>query len=190
MVGYLHKAKLYCIACSDGLAKRNQRRTFLGMSSVFRAIKNFSLAMIAAISLAIGQMAADETKPVKPEAKLGTLIIEFDGLANDKGEVLAGLYNEAKKFPKENQALRNLKGKPANKKCIIKTDKLPFGDYALAVMHDKNKSGDMDYILFKVPTERYGFSNNKRPAKFAPPNFEACRFVIDKPVVKIKITLK
>ena len=83
-----------------------------------------------------------------------------------------------------------MKGKPANKKCIIKTDKLPFGDYALAVMHDKNKSGDMDYILFKVPTERYGFSNNKRPAKFAAPSFEACRFVIDKPVVKIRITLK
>ena len=185
MAGFLYKTKLYCIACSDGLVKRNQQRTFLGMSSVLRPIKSFSLAMIAAVS-----MAADEAKRVKPEAKLGTLIIECDGLANDKGEVLAGLYNEAKKFPEPNQALRNLKGKPANKKCIIKTDKLPFGDYALAVMHDKNKSGNMDYILFKVPTERYGFSNNKRPAKFAPPNFEACRFVIDKPVVKIKITLK
>ena len=122
MAGFLHKAKLYFIACSDGLAKRNQQRTFLGMSSAFKVIKKFSLAMIAAISLAIGQMAADETKPVKPEAKLGTLIIEFDGLANDKGEVLAGLYNEAKKFPKENQALRNLKGKPTNKKCTIKTN--------------------------------------------------------------------
>ncbi|MBO57260.1 MAG: hypothetical protein CMO62_06090, partial [Verrucomicrobiales bacterium] len=85
------------------------------MSSVFRAIKIFSLVMIAAVSLALGQVAADETNPVKPEAKLGTLVIEFDGLANDKGEVLAGLYNEAKKFPKENQALRNLKAKPANK---------------------------------------------------------------------------
>jgi len=62
---------------------------------------------------ALGQAVADEAKPANPKAKLGTLIIEFDGLANDKGEVLAGLYNEAKKFPKENQALRNLKAKPA-----------------------------------------------------------------------------
>ena len=190
MVGYLHKAKLYCIACSDGLAKLNERRTFLGMSSVFRAIKNFSLAMIAAISFEIGQMAAGETKPVKPEAKLGTLIIEFDGLANNKGEVLAGLYNEAKKFPQENQALRNLKGKPTNKKCTIKTNELPFGDYALAVMHDENKSGNMDYNLIGLPTEKYGFSNNKRPGLFGPPNFKACRFVIDKPEVIIKITIK
>ena len=190
MAGLLHKAKLYSIVCSDGLAERNQQRSFLGMSSVFRAIKNFSLATIAATSLAIGQMAADETKPVKPEAKLGTLIIEFDGLANDKGEVLAGLYNEAKKFPKENQALRNLKSKPTNKKCIIKTDKLPFGDYALAVMHDENNSGNMDYNLIGLPTEKYGFSNNKRPGLFGTPNFKACRFVIDKPEVIIKITIK
>ena len=190
MVGYLHKAKLYFIACSDGLAKRNQQRTFLGMSSVFRAIKNFSLATIAAISLAIGQMAADEANPVKSEAKLGTLIIEFDGLANDKGEVLAGLYNEAKKFPKENQALHNLKAKPAKKKCVIKAVKLPYGDYGVAAMHDENKSGNMDYNVIGLPKENYGFSNNKRPGLFGPPNFKACRFVIDKPVVKIKITLK
>ena len=187
MAGFLHKAKLYCIACIDDLAKRNQQRTFLGMSSVLRPIKSFSLATIAAVSLAIGQMAADA---VKPEAKLGTLIIEFDGLANDKGEVLAGLYNEAKKFPKENQALRNLKGKPTNKKCTIKTNELPFGDYALAVMHDENKSGNMDYNLIGLPTEKYGFSNNKRPGLFGPPNFKACRFVIDKPEVTIKITIK
>ena len=165
------------------LAKENQRGTFGGMLSDLRMIGVWSLAFC----LALGQAVGDEAKP---KVKTGTLIIECDGLANDKGEVLAGLYNEAKKFPEPNQALRNLKGKPANKKCIIKTDKLPFGDYALAVMHDKNKSGDMDYILFKVPTERYGFSNNKRPAKFAAPSFEACRFVIDKPVVKIRITLK
>ncbi len=105
---------------------------------------------------ALGQAVADEAKPANPKAKLGTLIIEFDGLANDKGEVLAGLYNEAKKFPKENQALRNLKAKPVNKKCTIKTDKLPFGDYALAVMHDENKNGNMDYNVI-VPKENTVF---------------------------------
>ena len=37
---------------------------------------------------------------------MGTLIIEFSGLQNNKGKVLAGLYNDEKKFPKENLALR------------------------------------------------------------------------------------
>ena len=165
------------------LANRDWRRNFSSMS--FELRKTGFLLLAAWIAL--GQAVSDEAKP---DPTTATLIIEFDGLANDNGEVLAGLYNEAKKFPKENQALHNLKAKPAKKKCVIKAEKLPYGDYGIAAMHDENKSGDMDYILFKVPTERYGFSNNKRPAKFAPPNFEACRFVIDKPVVKIKITLK
>ena len=39
--------------------------------------------------LALGQAVSDEAKP---ELKTGTLIIEFDGLANDKGEVLVGIY--------------------------------------------------------------------------------------------------
>ena len=167
------------------MAKGNQRGTFGGMLSDLRMIGVWSLALV--FCLALGQAVGDEAKP---KVKTGTLIIECDGLANDKGEVLAGLYNEAKKFPKENQALRNLKAKPANKKCIIKTDKLPFGDYALAVMHDENKSGNMDYNVIGLPKEKYGFANNKRPGLFGPPNFKAGRFVSDIPRVKIKITIK
>ena len=124
------------------LAKENWQRRFAEMLLEFRMLLVHSLA--AACCLLLAQATGDETKP---KIKTGTLIIEFDGLANDKGEVLAGLYNEAKKFPKENQALRNLKAKPVNKKCAIKTDKVPFGDYALAVMHDENMSGNMDYNL-------------------------------------------
>jgi uncharacterized protein (DUF2141 family) len=67
--------------------------------------------------------------------------------------------------------------------------KLPYGEYGVAAMHDENKSGNMDYNLIGLPKEIYGFSNNKRPV-FGPPGFKACRFVIDKPVVKIRITLK
>ena len=167
------------------LAKGDQQRRFAEMLLGFGILDVRSLG--AACCLALGQATADETKP---EVKTGTLIIEFDGLANDKGEVLAGLYNEAKKFPKENQALHNLKAKPAKKKCVIKAEKLPYGNYGVAAMHDENKSGNMDYNVIGLPTEKYGFSNNKRPGLFGPPGFKTCRFVIDKPVVKIKITLK
>ena len=154
------------------------------MSSYLKIIGVWSLALV--FCLALGQAAADEAKPV---VKFGTLVIELDGLANDKGEVLVGLYNDPKKFPKENQAIQNLKCKPSKKKCVVKTMKLPYGEYGVAAMHDENKSGNMDYNLIGMPKEIYGFSNNKR-AVFGPPGFNACRFLIDKPLVKIKITLK
>ena len=135
-------------------------------------------------------MDAGENKPEKSKTIIGTLIIEFSGLNNNKGKVLAGLYNDSKKFPKENKALRNLKALPVNKKCIIKTTNIPYGDYAIAAMHDENESGNMDFNFIGLPTEIYGFSNNKRPSLLGPPNFKACMIKIHKPVVKIEIILK
>ena len=80
------------------LAKVNQQGNFYGMMSYLKIIGVRSLALV--FCLALGQPVADEAKPV---VKFGTLVIELDGLANDKGEVLVGLYNDPKKFPKENK---------------------------------------------------------------------------------------
>ena len=146
--------------------------------------------LILSLLLIFEQMSANETKPKTSQVKKGTLIIEFTGLNNNKGKVLAGLYNDLKTFPKENKALRNLKKTPKSNKCIINAPDLPYGDYAVAAMHDENESGNMDFNFIGLPTEIYGFSNNKRPGLLGPPGFKACMFKIDKPVVKIKIHLK
>ena len=75
--------------------------------------------------------------------------------------------------------------------AIIKPeDKGRIKGNAVAAMHDENESGNMDFNFIGLPTEIYGFSNNKRPGLLGPPGFKACMFKIDKPVVKIKIHLK
>tara|TARA_B100000579_G_C22694644_1_gene786801 strand:- start:24 stop:494 length:471 start_codon:yes stop_codon:yes gene_type:complete len=146
--------------------------------------------IILSLLLTFEKTICSETKPKTSRFKIGTLIIEFTGINNNKGKVLAGLYNESKKFPKENKALQNLKKAPKNNKCIINAPNLPYGDYAVAAMHDENESGNMDFNFIGLPTEIYGFSNNRRPGLLGPPRFKACMFKIDKPVVKIKIHLK
>ena len=164
----------------------NQRRTFPDVLYKLKIIGTLILSLLFLFE----KMDARETNPEITKPIIGTLIIEFSGLNKNKGKVLAGLYNDSKKFPKENKALRNLKAEPVNKKCIIKTTDLPYGDYAIAAMHDENESGNMDFNFIGLPTEIYGFSNNKRPGLLGPPNFKACMIKIDKPVVKIKIILK
>ena len=64
-------------------------------------VRTISGSFIFVLLFALGQALGDEAKPTAPKAKMGTLIIEFSGLQNNKGKVLAGLYNEEKKFPKE-----------------------------------------------------------------------------------------
>ena len=54
---------------------------------------------------------------------------------------------------------------------------LPYGDYALAVIHDENGNGRLDTFA-GIPREGYGFSRN--PAvRFGPPRFAAARFTLD-----------
>lgn len=50
---------------------------------------------------------------------------------------------------------------------------LPSGKYAIAVFHDKNGNGKMDKNLLGIPTESFGFSNN-RMGFASPPDFEEC----------------
>ena len=69
---------------------------YLKIISVWNLVLFFCLALV--------QTVGDEAKPV---AKLGTLVIELDGLANDKGEVLVGLYNDPKKFPTKTKHYKN-----------------------------------------------------------------------------------
>ena len=168
------------------MAKENQRRIFLSVPYSKKIVEIVILSLL----LTFEQTIASKTQPKTSTAKIGTLIIEFTGLNNNKGKVLAGLYNDLKKFPKENKAIQNLKKAPTNNKCIINAPDLPYGDYAVAAMHDENESGNMDFNFIGLPTEVYGFSNNKRPGLLGPPGFKACMFKINKPVVKIIIHMK
>ena len=55
---------------------------------------------------------------------------------------------------------------------------MDYGDYAIAILHDENASGDMDYRGIGLPKEGYCFSNNAKP-RFRAPKFKKTKFVLD-----------
>ena len=57
-------------------------------------------------------------------------------------------------------------------KFLIKD--IPDGNYAIAILHDENNDGDMNYSV-KIPREGFGFSNDAK-TKLAPPKFKAAEF--------------
>jgi uncharacterized protein (DUF2141 family) len=65
---------------------------------------------------------------------------------------------------------------------------LPYGEFAFAVYHDENNSGEIDKNLIGIPKERYAFSNNIKPT-FKAPSFEDCKFNYDKNTDVIRISL-
>jgi uncharacterized protein (DUF2141 family) len=96
---------------------------------------------------------------------VATLTIEIKDLRNAKGQLIFGVFKSADGFPNESGKsvyweVRDLKGA---KRPIVFTATLPPGVYGASVLHDENKSGDMEKGLGGIPKEGYGVTNNPKP---------------------------
>ncbi len=56
---------------------------------------------------------------------------------------------------------------------------LPEGEYALAIYHDVNLNDTLDQNLFSIPSEPYGFSNNKY-GSMGRPSYQLAKFTVTK----------
>lgn len=102
-----------------------------------------------------------------------TLMIQ--GLSKAEGELRIAMFNSKDAYTKEPVYAVVL---PVNdKKMEWRVPDLPFGDYAIAVYHDKNTNGKLDTNFLGIPKEEYGFSNNAR-GKFGPASWEDAKFSV------------
>jgi uncharacterized protein (DUF2141 family) len=63
---------------------------------------------------------------------------------------------------------------------------LPEGEYVIGTHQDTNGNGDMDYTIFKIPKEPYGFSNMRGKI---PGNYNKLKYKIDNQNRRIIIPL-
>lgn len=78
---------------------------------------------------------------------------------------------------------------PAKGETVTAKFTLPPGEYAVAVLHDLNDNGRMDYRLMRLPKEPFGFSNGAKP-KLGPPKFEDAAFSLGEEGLSIAIELR
>ena len=62
------------------------------------------------------------------------------------------------------------------------------GEYAIAVIYDKNKNGKLDTGWFRIPKEEIGFSNNAK-ARLGPAKWDDARFLVTDSDADIDIQL-
>ena len=106
----------------------------------------------------------------------GHLVVEVGKLRNLRGHLACLLFKSADGFPDQpSKAYARVSLTPEGNdvRCVFKG--LPAGTYAVSVLHDEDKSGDMNTNFVGLPTEGYGASNNKLPA-LSPPDFEDSTF--------------
>lgn len=110
-------------------------------------------------------------------AQSSDLEIYVKNIKSNKGDIILGLYNNKKDFTKKIYKNQVIKAKKGEVKAVFKN--LPYGTYAIAILHDENSNGKMDFNLLGIPKEDYGFSNNAKGVLSAP-SFKKASFKINK----------
>lgn len=130
---------------------------------------------LAAIALALTAPALAGA-PAAPAP--GEVSATVTGLRSAKGQVLACLTQDARRFPdcdRDPQARRLVL--PAASPIELHFGAIPPGTYAIALIHDENGNGKLDRRLL-MPAEGFGFSRNA-PVRFGPPSFASAAFAVD-----------
>ncbi|WMJ74192.1 DUF2141 domain-containing protein [Cytophagaceae bacterium ABcell3] len=118
----------------------------------------------------------------------GRIVIEVEGLRNSEGSVLVSIFKN-KDYLEEKGVVSYVVGKVKDKQCVLTSEELPYGDYAIVLIHDENDNGEMDYNFMKIPKEGVGFSNNPKLG-LSKPSYEETKFNLDAKEVKLNIKMK
>lgn len=113
------------------------------------------------------------------------LTLHIDGIKKEVGSIRVAIFNHKDTWLKKPVLARVL----TTRSSLEFIQKLPAGEYAIAVFHDKNGNGEMDRNFIGLPKEPYGFSNNAR-GTFGPPKWEKAKVSISEQNFALNIKIK
>ncbi len=124
-----------------------------------------------------------------PEPESVRVIVQVEGLRNLRGQVLACLTTQPRRFPdcRADTAARKLMVRAADA-AILDFGPVPDGRYAISLLHDENSNGKADMVLM-IPREGFGFSRNA-PVRMGPPSFASAAFAVSGATVRETIRMR
>ncbi len=123
--------------------------------------------------------------PENENASAFKLVVK--GIDKIEGEIRIAVFNSEEKYTKDPVHAVVL---PVDSTTIVwEQDSLPYGEYAIAVYHDKNTNGKIDTNFLGIPKEDYGFSNNAR-GRFGPASWKDSKFSVETSVYTTEIEIK
>lgn len=111
-----------------------------------------------------------------PLANASDLTVTVEGIADAKGTIMLGLFDEATYNGDGAVNGANLKVEGASVTATF--EGLEPGEYAVRLYHDLNDDGEMNTNPFGMPTEPYAFSNDAK-GRFGPAKWDAAKFVVE-----------
>ena len=114
-----------------------------------------------------------------PSSESYSLTIEVNQLRNSKGVVQFALYDKDGSIPDERykKYYKISIGEIINNSSKVTFKDIPYGKYAVNILHDENENGKIDKGLI-FPKEGIGFSNFQSIGFSNRPNFSKASFEI------------
>ncbi len=142
-------------------------------------MKKFSLPLIVSIFVFFVSMAYAQT---------GTVNVEISDINDPKGLMSVGLYSKKEGFPDKGKEYKGKDIKVTVQTLVYTFKDVPFGTYAIAIIHDTNSNGKLDKNFLGIPKEGYAFSNNVFGILGTPPSFKKASFKLTgNETIKIKM---
>ena len=148
-------------------------------------VQTFVFALVA-FAWTVPATADEETASPPP-----VLTVDVTNIPNEKGQIGCSLYSKEDGFPSKPEkaaAKVFVKSKAGKATCVFKG--LEPGKYAVSVMHDEDKNGELKTSMVGRPKEWWGVSNNVPPERFGPPKYEAALFSYTGNPKTIKVRLR
>lgn len=111
------------------------------------------------------------------------LVVKVANIKSNEGNIGVAISNSENTFLGKPFANKSSKAKSGE---MIFEFEVPNGTYTVSVMHDENKSGDLDKNFMGIPSEPYGISMDGK-SRFGPPSYEGAVFTITDKDVKLSI---
>ena len=123
------------------------------------------------------------------EIETGSISIVIKGLRNTTGQLGVALFTSKHGFPDntEHVVAKTLKQISCTDEEVNFKD-IPYGTYAVSVLHDDNCNGKMDKTFVGIPEKGFGVSNNPK-IRYGPPDFQESRFTLHADNVDLVITM-
>jgi uncharacterized protein (DUF2141 family) len=176
--------------------KRRLEMTITGLN--FKRIAGYAFVCGAMLTLSIGSLKAQAPASPAPATASApapaksTLTIHLTGFRNAKGKVNIDLFRDGKGFPLDQAGVVESERLEIDPKTLSVTAvfaDLPQGAYAVAVVHDDNLTGKMEFDASgMIPLKGFGISNNPDTTQ-GPPTPESATFAVTQPETKIEINI-
>ena len=180
----------------ETLAWKGQALTRLGKyaeaetvyNKALKTEKNFSWVKYNLLPALQKQKSTVKKETVKDSVSAAQINVVIKGLESNKGTVRIALYNSKDNY-NSGKVFKTAEATINNNTAKCTFNSIPFDTYAIKFYHDKNENKKLDKNFFGMPTEGYGFSNDAS-GNFGPASFEDAKFIVNKKLISIEMTVQ